>query len=227
MANTTTLRYVLSLGDWKQRHPLLEPAVKAFVKKQSPKTITNSQLTHGMLREHGIDYYELMGKYNRAAGQILSRDISGLARAHSCKLWVRIGPVKLLFGKQRRTKVWAAPGSPVEEFSSEPISQEAVVHKLETPAQKLPVTSEEMKKENLIKFLEHGDAEHRAWLKEAIYAFYENKPRPAVRQAKPQASVNPVDKPKILKHYEPGYTKVLCGNCGGTGAVYMKEENHD
>jgi hypothetical protein len=41
------------------------------------------------------------------------------------------------------------------------------------------VTSEEQ--DRLYKFIEHGDDNHRAWLKEAIEAFFAGKPQPAVR----------------------------------------------
>ena len=33
----------------------------------------------------------------------------------------------------------------------------------------------------LLDFLAHGDAEHRAWLQEAIDAFFRGAPRPPVR----------------------------------------------
>lgn len=35
--------------------------------------------------------------------------------------------------------------------------------------------------EDLFEFLAHGDDEHRAWLKQAILAFFAGKPRPEVR----------------------------------------------
>lgn len=40
---------------------------------------------------------------------------------------------------------------------------------------------DEKTQEELFKFLEHGDEEHRRWLKEAIGAFFSGKPRPDVR----------------------------------------------
>lgn len=35
--------------------------------------------------------------------------------------------------------------------------------------------------DGLFEFLEHGDDDHRAWLKEAIMAFFNDEPRPMVR----------------------------------------------
>lgn len=35
--------------------------------------------------------------------------------------------------------------------------------------------------EELFRFLEHGDEEHRRWLKEAIEAFFAGQPRPETR----------------------------------------------
>lgn len=40
---------------------------------------------------------------------------------------------------------------------------------------------EEKVLEDLYQFLAHGDEEHRRWLKEAIWAYFEGKPRPEVR----------------------------------------------
>ena len=47
--------------------------------------------------------------------------------------------------------------------------------KVATPAERALLVSA------LYAFLEHGDAEHRRWLKEALEAFFTSKPRPPVR----------------------------------------------
>lgn len=36
-------------------------------------------------------------------------------------------------------------------------------------------------KDSLFKYLEHGDLEHRLWLRKAIDHFFDGKPRPEVR----------------------------------------------
>ena len=38
-------------------------------------------------------------------------------------------------------------------------------------------------RQRLWEFLAHGDEDHRRWLRDAIEAFFEGKPRPPVRES--------------------------------------------
>ena len=46
-------------------------------------------------------------------------------------------------------------------------------------------------------------------------------------KAPDEVDVNEVDKGRISRHHAPGYSRVTCGTCGGTGNVYMRPETKD
>lgn len=45
-----------------------------------------------------------------------------------------------------------------------------------------------------------------------------------VQAAAAEPNVVPVDKPEISRQFKPGYAPVTCGDCGGTGRVFMRKD---